>query len=96
MQRGTANTRWRDFVDIVALIVSNQADPNELRIAIQRVAEHRSATIRPLAQTLDGYAPLAQPRWSAWRRNQRLEATTPDDFSGLLRTVITYVDALLA
>ena len=62
VQRGTANTRWRDFVDINALIATNPPDPNELRTAIQRVAEHRAATIRPLAQTLDGYASLAQPR----------------------------------
>jgi hypothetical protein len=96
MQRGTANTRWRDFVDINALIVSKPPDPGELRTAIERVADHRAATVRPLAQTLDGYAAIAQPRWSAWRRNQRLEATTPADFAELLQPVISYVDALLA
>ena len=76
MQRGTANTRWRDFVDINALIATNPPDPDELRTAIQRVAEHRAATILPLSQTLDGFASLAQTRWTAWRRNQRLESTT--------------------
>ncbi len=41
MQRGTANTRWRDFVDIRALLTTNPANPDELRTAITRVAEHR-------------------------------------------------------
>ena len=95
MQRGTANTRWRDFVDIRALLI-NASDPDELRTAITRVAEHRATTIRPLTEILDGYATLAQPRWSAWRRNQRLDTTTPADFADILQPVITYVDALLA
>lgn len=65
LQRGTANTRWRDFVDINNLITTNPPDPDELRTAIQRVAEHRQATIRPLAETLANYATIAQPRWTA-------------------------------
>ena len=59
------------------------------------MAEHRAATIRPLARTLDGYASIAQPRWTPWRRNQRLESTTPANYSDLLLTVITSVDTLL-
>ena len=95
MQRGTANTRWRDFVDIHALL-TNAPDPDELRTAITQVAEHRATTIRPLTETLDGYVTLAQSRWSAWRRNQRLDTTTPADFAALLQPLTTYVDALLA
>ncbi len=95
MQRGTANTRWRDFIEINTLI-ANPPDPDELRTAIQRVAEHRETNIRPLAQVLAGYAAIAQPRWTAWRRNQRLEATTPATFADLLQTVIDYVDTLLS
>lgn len=95
MQRGTANTRWRDFVDINTLI-ANPPDPDERRTAIQRVAEHRETTVRPLTETLAGYAAIAQPRWTAWRRNQRLEATTPATFAELLQTVIDYVDTLLS
>ena len=96
LQRGTANTRWRDFVDIRALLPTNPPDPGDVRTAITRVAEHRATTIRPLAQILDGYATLAQSRRSAWRRNQRLETTSPSDFDHLLQPVVAYVDALLA
>ena len=95
MQRGTANTRWRDFVDIHALLNTNPPDPGEFHTAITRVADHRQVTINPLTQTLDGYAAISQTRWTAWRRNQRLEATTPADFDHLLQPIIEYVDALL-
>ena len=96
MQRGTANTRWRDFVDINALLTAGGFDNAELNTAIQRVAEHRQTTIRPLAETLSGYPELAQARWRAWRRNQRLETTTPDRFSSLLEAIVTSIDRLLA
>ena len=95
MQRGTANTRWRDFVDINALLEAERYDRTELRTAIVRVAQHRDALIRPLAETLAGYPELAQNRWVAWRRNQRLEATTPESFASLLQPIIDTIDSLL-
>jgi Nucleotidyl transferase AbiEii toxin, Type IV TA system len=94
MQRGTANTRWRDFVDIRALLGSSPIDTTELRTSIEQVARYRAATIRPLAESLAGFPPLAQARWSAWRRNQRLETTTPDDFAAVLEPIITFTDRL--
>jgi Nucleotidyl transferase AbiEii toxin, Type IV TA system len=96
MQRGVANTRWRDFVDIQALLNSGTANNTELRAGIERVAQHRATTIRPLAIILEGYPGLARARWSAWRGNQRLESTTPIDFGALLEPIIAYTDALLA
>ena len=96
IQRGTANTRWRDFVDINALLTAGSFDSTELRSAIERVAQHRQATIRPLAETLNGYATLAQQRWVAWRSNQRLEATTPSEFNEILEPIVRFTDELLA
>ncbi len=96
IQLGTANTRWRDFVDINALLSAGSFDTTELRSAIERVTQHRQATIRPLAETLNGYAAFAQQRWVAWRRNQRLEATTPSGFNEILEPIVRYTDELLA
>ncbi len=94
MQRGTANTRWRDFVDIASL--ANQAtDTARLSEAIHRVAEHRQVTIIPLSETLDGYAPIAQKKWVAWRRKQKLADTTPESFADLLGPIIEFADPLL-
>ncbi len=58
------------------------------------VADHRQVTIRPLADTLAGYADLAQSRWSAWRSRQALD-TTPEQFADLLNQVISFTDPLL-
>ncbi len=96
MQRGTANTRWRDFVDINALLRPGQYEGSELRTAVERVAQHREVTIRPLAETVAGYPEIAQNRWTAWRRNQRLESTTPESFSSLLQPIIEAIDLLLS
>ncbi|MDE0135947.1 MAG: nucleotidyl transferase AbiEii/AbiGii toxin family protein [Acidimicrobiaceae bacterium] len=93
IQRGTASTRWRDFVDIAAL-AETQLDMTHLSAALQMVADHRQVSIRPLANVLDGYADLAQSRWSAWRNRQALH-TTPEQFADLIDQVISFADPLL-
>lgn len=93
LQRGTANTRWRDFVDIAALS-RTVINVDRLRESIRRVADHRSTPIITLAEALDGYADIAQPRWAAWRRKQQL-AATPEEFALLLTEVTEFVDPVL-
>jgi hypothetical protein len=94
LQRGTANTRWRDFVDIAALAHTN-IDTGTLAESITRVAQHRATPIATLAEALDGYADLAQSKWVAWRRKQRL-ADTPSEFADLLTDVVTFADPILS
>ena len=94
LQRGTANTRWRDFVDIAAL-AHRSIDTATIAEAVVRVAEHRETPLEPLAEVLDGYAVLAQPKWSAWRRKQQL-GSTPADFSDLLEEIVAFADPILA
>jgi hypothetical protein len=93
LQRGTANTRWRDFVDIAALAATD-IDTRTLSEAIARVAEHRETTIEPLTEALDGYANLAQTKWAAWRRKQRLNKT-PSRLADLLVEVTAFTDPIL-
>lgn len=94
LQRGTANTRWRDFVDLAALS-RLQPDHGAVVEAIRRVAAHRGAAIQPLSEVLVGFAPLAQRRWTAWRRKQRLTDTTPPSFADLLDDVVRFADPFL-
>lgn len=93
LQRGTANTRWRDFVDIAALSRTN-INSQTLGESIRRVADHRATPVATLTDALGGYADIAQPRWSAWRRKQQL-ATTPEDFAELLTEVVAFADPIL-
>ncbi len=95
IDRGTVNTRWRDFVDIDAIISTRSIQQSDLVAAIDTVAEHRGVTLRALAVALDGMAELAQPKWVTWRRKQHLEATTPEPFGDLLNRCTSFADSAL-
>ncbi|MFC3492901.1 hypothetical protein [Glycomyces rhizosphaerae] len=60
--------------------------------AITHVAAHRQTLLAPLSEVLDGYAELAQARWRAWRRKQRLDDRLPERFYELLDAVIGFAD----
>lgn len=93
IQRGTANTRWRDFLDI-ANLAKVEVDQDKLSESIRRVAEHRQTALRPLSVVLDGFDDLAQPRWSAWRRKHKLDQA-PESFAELLARVTRFADPYL-
>jgi predicted nucleotidyltransferase component of viral defense system len=96
LERGTANTRWRDFVDIYVLTGRYAINAQTLKSSMQRVAQFRNAELAPLRTALNGYALIAQTRWRAWLRKQRLDSAVPTDFSMVLEHVISFVDSLIA
>ncbi|WP_158882237.1 nucleotidyl transferase AbiEii/AbiGii toxin family protein [Amycolatopsis anabasis] len=95
LQRGTANTRWRDFADVYFIAHRHRIDADELRAALAVVAGHRGAEPASLAESLPGYADLAQARWSAWRRRQRLEDRLPARFAEVLDALTAFADPVL-
>jgi hypothetical protein len=60
IQRGTANTRWRDFADIYLLSARQPVEGTDLQQALSAVAAAREATLVPLQDRLRGYPGLAQ------------------------------------
>lgn len=46
LERGEANTRWRDFADVYLLCARHGADGDELVAAMEAVAKHRGAPLR--------------------------------------------------
>jgi len=94
-QRGTVNTRWRDFADIYLLRARHDVDGTALMISLGQVAHHRSAELGPLEESLTGYADLAQTRWNAWVRRQRLGELVPTAFEDLLNEVCKFSDPAL-
>jgi predicted nucleotidyltransferase component of viral defense system len=95
LERGTANARWRDFVDIYVLTGRYAINAQTLKSSMQRVAQFRNAQLAPLRTALDGYAAIAQLRWRAWLRKQRLDSTIPTDFSIVLERVVSFADPLM-
>jgi hypothetical protein len=94
VQRGTANTRWRDFGDVWSLSRRHPINFGELRRAIDEVAHYRNASLLPLAEVLDGFAPLAQGRWARWRRRSNSDHL-PEQFEPILQAVIAFADPVL-
>jgi len=95
VERGTANTRWRDFVDIAALMRTRRIRQSDLAPAIEQVAAYRGIELQPLDVALDGLADVAQTRWTQWRRKQRLETSTPLQFQELLDQIVAFAGPAL-
>jgi hypothetical protein len=96
IQRGVANTRWRDFADIATLARGHSLDAGELMASIVAVLEYRAVNPRPLAQVLAGFGESGQAGWARWRRKTLPDDGLPESFAVLLDEVFTLVDPLLA
>jgi hypothetical protein len=94
VQRGVANTRWRDFGDIWTLTRGHAVSGSDLQDAIYEVAAHRRVDIASLADVLEGYADLAQPKWDAWRR-RHIRDDLPAQFHRVTESVIEFADPVL-
>jgi Nucleotidyl transferase AbiEii toxin, Type IV TA system len=90
IQRGTVNTRWRDYADIALLSATHDVDGGELAASIAVVAAHRKATLAPLDEALAGYVAIAQAKWRSWVRKQRLTDRLTEDFASVLQDVVTF------
>lgn len=95
VQRGTANTRWRDFGDIWILSRHHPIAGSDLQNALVAVAQHRRAAVAPLREVLDGYSTIGQGKWTTWRQRNNC-SWLPERFGDVLDTVITLADPVLA
>jgi hypothetical protein len=96
VQRGTVNTRWRDYADIAILSAAHDVNGDELAGSIDVVATYRNATLNPLDEALAGYAEIAQNKWGAWVRKQRLTDRLAQDFAIVLQDVSTFASPAVA
>ena len=94
IDRGTVNTRWRDFADIYLLTGQHRLVAGDTRAAINKVSTYRNAEMGPLRPVLDGYPALAQAKWHAWRTRQNLEDRLPADSHEVLESVLVFTDGL--
>ena len=80
MQRGVANTSWRDYADVLLLVRDRSVDGDDLHGALTTVAAHRRFALTPLAPLLSDFPGIAQPRWARWRANQETREALPGPF----------------
>ena len=95
LERGETNTRWRDYADVYLLSARHGIGGDELIASMATVATHRNALLRSLLPELDGYAALAQRKWAAWVRKQRLDNRLPQYFDQVLAAVAEFADPAL-
>jgi len=96
LQRGTASTRWRDYLDVRNLARRHPFKSYDLFHAAQAVADHRQVELGPLATVIDGYGDLMQTRWRAWRRKFRLEDECLESLDEQVAEVAAFVDPVYA
>ena len=96
IQRGQANTRWRDYADILTISRRHRIESNELLEALDAVANHRQVELTTLLPTLASMQPLAQSKWTTWRRRQAYENSLPESFADVMDQVASFVDPVIA
>ena len=95
IERGEANTRWRDFADVFDISRARAFATGDLREALVVVADHRGVLLRPLLPGLNGLAEIAESKWAAWRRRLLLGDHLPPTFAETLSAVSHFIDPIL-
>lgn len=58
------------------------------------VARHRGVTLEPVAPHLAGYGAVAQAKWAAWRRKERLESACEEMLDDQIELIVSCLDAV--
>ncbi len=95
VDRGIANTRWRDFADVYTLVRLHPVDAGELRASIETVSEYRKVALAPLLPTLTPMNERAQQKYRAWRTRSHREGELPAAFADVLSVVAHFADPVL-
>jgi Nucleotidyl transferase AbiEii toxin, Type IV TA system len=95
IQRGPANTRWRDFGDIYRITREHSFLARDITQAVQAVAEFRKVGLSSLDERLEGYAEIGQPRWAPWRAKLQLAELLPSDFGDALEALRGFANPIL-
>lgn len=93
--RGAANTRWRDFYDVLAISRTKHLQSEELLLAIHEVARFRGIDLGQLSDLAAGLALAGQSKWISWIRKQKL-ADAPASLIEVIQELSRFIDPVLA
>lgn len=96
IDRGIANSRWRDFADVYALTRLHPVDAGEFRASMETVAEYRNVALTTLLPALASMGERAQQKYRAWRTRSHREDELPEAFADLLAAVAGFADPVLS
>lgn len=95
IERGVANTRWRDFADLYLLGAARSVDGTDLSASLRSVADFRDLELSPLRSLLHGLPEVAQSRWTPWVLKQGLQDRLPAEFAEAFDAVVRLTDPAL-
>lgn len=94
ISRGDANTRERDYADVLALSKLHPVEARRLRLSLERTAAHRGTQLMPLSEVLDTLPVARQRDWRAFLDRSGLSAM-PEGFEEAVAEVANFVDPVL-
>ena len=94
ISRGDANTRERDYADVLALSKVHSVKASSLRQALERTAVHRGTELTSLSQILDTLPTARQRDWKAFLDRAGI-TSMPDSFAETVEEVARFVDPVL-
>ena len=94
ISRGDANTRERDYADVLALSKVHSVEARKLRQALEQTAAHRGTQLMPLAQALDTLPTARQQDWRAFLDRAGMP-DMPESFEEAVEEVKAFVDPVL-
>lgn len=94
ISRSDANTRERDYADVLALSKVHPVEARSLRQALERTAAHRGTQLMPLATALDTLPTARQRDWRAFLDRAGV-SDIPESFEEAVEEVKAFVDPVL-
>ncbi len=95
IQRGEANTRWRDFADIYNLTGRHELTSTELRNSIAAVSSYRNLPTDLSLSFIEEFGFDHDVQWKTWRTTQRLDDVLPEKFAAVTNAISTFAERLL-
>lgn len=94
ISRGDANTRERDYADVLVLSKVHPVEARRLQQALEQTASHRGTRLMPLAQALDTLPTARQQDWRAFLDRAGMP-DMPESFEETVEEVKAFVDPVL-
>lgn len=93
--RGDANTRERDYADVLMLSETHALEARALRKALEETAAYRGTELLPLTDALDTLPTVRQASWRVFIDRTGLTDALPESFEQAVRQVSEFVDPIL-
>ncbi len=94
ISRGDANSRERDYADVLALSKVHSVEARKLRQALEKTAAHRGTELVPLSEALDTLPAARQSDWRAFLARTGFP-NMPQSFEEAVEEVRMFVDPVL-